>query len=205
MSKFHSTPSRGFGYEHMINFGKTYKDRTYYDVANEGNYSYLRWCLRSDINNAKKPNEFYISSTCIPHINAALSTEGCKAIPWRPSYSEPDENGKMILNYISYNEESKKDIIGPDIEMKRCPSCKKILSYFCFECGDHEICKKCFYQNNNMGSHNTFNKYDHGLENRKGNAESYKPKPKNMYSTGKIQRKNVDLISEEPQQNNNWE
>jgi len=163
---------KGFGSFQNINYGKEWKNKTYYDVANAGNYGYLRWCLRNTFQRAPDPERFFIADSCLPHIHTALLRENLKATPWMESYTEPDNTGKMILNYKCYDEDKHEDIKSPDIEMKRCPNCKKILNYFCFSVGDHEKCKKCFYNSNSQfQSTNTFNKFkDNYLEDRIENS-----------------------------------
>lgn len=151
---------KGFGSFQNINYGKEWKNKTYYDVANAGNYGYLRWCLRNTMERAPDPERFFIADSCLPHIHTALLRENIKATPWMESYTEPDDTGKMILNYKCHDEDKHEDIKSPDIEMKRCPSCKKILNYFCFSAGDHEKCKKCFYANSQFHIQSNPNNYN---------------------------------------------
>lgn len=182
--QFNSQPgsaiNKGFGYEHRVNFGK-YKGKTYYDIANESNYNYLRWCMSNSFENAPDPLRFYVDDSCIPHIKAAISTENIKHTPWIDSYSEPqNDTGKMILTYKSYNEEKKEDIKGPEIEVKRCTVCKQILGYNLFCLGDFDKCKKCFYNTNPIPQQFKPDNIDYRFENRRGNSNYYRSQPRNI-------------------------
>lgn len=164
-------PSRGYGFHQYINFGKKHKSKTFYDVATQGDFGYLHWCLDYDPNNKKSFKDFFISEQCFPHIRAALMTEKSKK-PWFTEYSPPDQEGKLNLHYVSEDEKGQ-PIIGPEIEMKFCPSCNKIKNYMLFNVGTHDVCRICYTRNETIID-NKRNKYFSEVENKKGGASSYK-------------------------------
>lgn len=167
MSQFNQSPQRGFGFQQYLNFGK-HKGKTYYDIANAGDYKYLNWCSSNDYLNAKDPRSFFISDTCLPHINAAMRTQSIKSTPWTKVFSEPDENGKIILNFTAMNEETQEQISSPDIEMKKCLGCGMVKSYILFNLGNHDLCRKCYCTPDQP------KKYIPEVENKKGNKETYR-------------------------------
>lgn len=170
MSAFNISPQRGFGFQQYINFGK-HKGKTYYDVANAGDYLYLKWCLKSNETSVKDPRSFFISDTCMPHIRSALLTENVNNTPWTKQISEEDNNGRCICVYTSKDlKDESKSYEGPDIEMKRCPKCNMIKTYLLFDLGNHNLCRKCYTQENNR-----MDKQVAEEEFRKGEANSYKP------------------------------
>lgn len=167
-------PGRGYGFHQYINFGKKHKKKTYYDVATEGDFNYLRWCLSYDPHHTKNKKfaSFYISEQCFPHIKAALQTEKSKH-PWFPVYSPADQEGNLTMHYTSQDEQGQ-PINGPDIDMKFCLSCNKIKNYFLFELGNHDICRVCFIRRQTQAEQkrNNFNyKYNQSVE----EPASYKP------------------------------
>jgi len=143
-------PSRGFGYHQYCNFGQKHKNLSYYDIANKCDYAYLRWCLNYDPIDKKtgQRKQFFISDTCFPHIRAALGNEKSK-VPWNKIYSEPDPEGKMVMKYVS-KDENDQEISGPDIEMKFCIGCSKIKSYLLFTEGNHDLCRVCYHRRQTM-------------------------------------------------------
>lgn len=150
MAQAAAIPSRGFGYYQYCNFGKKHKNVTYYDIANKGDYAYLRWCINYNPVDKKtgQRSQFYISDTCFPHIRAAMGNEKSK-VPWNKIYSEPDAEGKMVMKYVSQNENGE-EIAGPDIEMKYCIGCSKIKSLLLFTEGNHEVCRVCYHKRQTM-------------------------------------------------------
>jgi len=192
MSRFsQAAPPSGFGWNQYINFGK-HKGKTYYDLSNIGDYKYLDWCLRNDAIHAKNPTDFYISDTCIDHIRACLSVDGYKTTPWTKEFSEPDENGKIILRYVCRDIDPMVDktFTGPPIEMKKCPNCNQIKTFSLFNVEDGVYCRKCYVEMDLKRT--TQVRVNQEIENRKGSRESYiresKP-PRAIYSSGSFRQR----------------
>lgn len=172
MSLFNVAPARGFGFQQYINFGK-HKGKTYYDVANSGDYQYLKWCLKSNQASAKDPRSFFISDTCMPHIRSSLLTENVAITPWTKQVSEEDHDGRCICVYTAQDmKEEDKTFQGPDIEMKRCPRCKTIKTYLLFDLGDHDMCRKCY-----MMKHNNIEEQVPHIERRTTASKTYPYRP----------------------------
>lgn len=170
MSFFNVSPNRGFGFQQYINFGK-HKGKTYYDVANAGDYKYLKWCLQSGQAAVKDPRSFFISDTCMPHIRSALLTENLNVTPWTKQISQENNDGRCICVYTAQDmKEPDSSYSSPDIEMKRCPNCNIIKTYLLFDLGNHDKCRKCYTT--------TFNRMEEKpiseAEYKKGGPESYK-------------------------------
>lgn len=198
MSQFNKGPlnreGRGFGWNQYINFGK-HKGKTYYDLSNEGDYKYLSWCLRNDINSAKDPTSFYIADSCIPHIRAALNVEGIKKTNWVKEYTEPDENGKISLHYVCLDQDRNQNIKSPEIEMKLCPKCGLPKTASLFNQGEGIYCSKCYTEQDLI--HTNHKKVLHEIENEKGTKESYNRQPRNIYAIGRFPKsKSPSTINE---------
>lgn len=140
--------ARGYGCNEFVNFGK-HKNKTWYDIANAGDYKYLKWCLNYNPNDKRNANgqfkSFFIDDSCFPHISAALQNEKSRS-PWVQTFSEPNEEGRCLMKYTSMDDYSV--IEGPDIEMKKCPSCNYTKSYLLFNLGNHDLCRYCYTKQN---------------------------------------------------------
>lgn len=169
MSFFNVSPNRGFGYQQYINFGK-HKGKTYYDVANAGDYKYLKWCLQSNQASVKDPRSFFISDTCMPHIRSSLLTENLNVTPWTKQISQENNDGRCICVYTAEDlKDQDKTYSSPEIEMKRCAGCNIIKSYLLFDLGNHDMCRKCY-----TIKFNRMEKPISEVEYKKGEPESYK-------------------------------
>jgi len=172
MSAFNRSPQRGFGYSQYINFGK-HKGKTWYEVANAGDYGYLKWCLRNDLRSAPDPQSFFISDTCLPHIRTALLTETNDATPWSEEYSDPNPQGRVSLKYVACStKDPNKWFESEPIEMKRCRGCNQLKTLNTFE--SHQVyCRKCQFAQSQQQM--KIRKID-ATEFKKGAVSSYKPK-----------------------------
>lgn len=172
MSAFNVSPARGFGFQQYINFGK-HKGKTYYDVANAGDYKYLKWCYKSGKDSVKDSRSFFISDTCMPHIFSALSSENINITPWTKQISEEDDHGRCLCFYTAQDVTTHKEYQGPEIQMQRCSLCNMIKSLGVFQ-DEQNVCKKCWFTRETQV--NKVAKMDQD-EFVKGSKQSYKPRP----------------------------
>lgn len=108
-----------FGFAQWCNFGK-HKGNTFYDIANAGDFGYLKWLLKrySPTNDSIKLNE-----NCKDHIIAALQSENHPWLTWAKFQSELDEYGSYTIDYKC---EGRGDLFtGPSITMYQCGQCGK--------------------------------------------------------------------------------
>lgn len=128
---------RAFGNEQFINFGK-HKGKTFYDVANDGDFSYLSWL--------KRPGGIKLRPSCYPHLNASLQLKKARmdandqTLIWARQVSERDENGKSIV-YFEYKTKNEQ-IKSPSIFLQLCKLCNVSRSKECFNRAP-DICDKC--------------------------------------------------------------
>src|SRR5690348_1094413 len=67
--------NEGYGNQQYITFGKSYKGKTFYDVANSGDFKYLKWCINETKRNMNKANTFKLSASALRHCGSALLLE----------------------------------------------------------------------------------------------------------------------------------
>lgn len=119
----------GVGFHQYLNFGKFKPPqgefRTYYDVANMGEYQYLKWLLSQ--RTAKRP-KIKIRAHCFPHIEAAIQNENGQS-KWEGRTIT--ENGRAFKVYTALNEGGH-HVEGPRIEMRHCKGCDKVKGAYVF-------------------------------------------------------------------------
>lgn len=117
------------GNEHLINFGM-HRGKTWYDIANEGCFSYLKWCLNTDT--------IQINSNSRAHIQTALIISKDKTAKWKLQ-----EEIKECFKDISYVAKINGDTVtSPHIHMKFCITCNqyKMANEFA---ADSNLCIPC--------------------------------------------------------------
>ena len=126
----------GFGDCQWINFGK-YKRKTVYDVANEGDYDYLRYLKRVE----KKPKAtFYLSKEFIEHLNCALTTMASPQSKWDKECTN-NKDGSCSILYVTMIDNEK--VQSPEVKLVKCSLCDK-LSYINRINQDTGICRRCY-------------------------------------------------------------
>ena len=128
--------SEGYGFYQWCS-GKKYKGKTFYDIANEGDFGYLKWILKP-----KKPFKdgqvYKLHPTCTDHVQAALTTEGSNA-KWEKKTEE-----QFQIKYTWYEANEGNDHFkGPVIVMWYCTNCSKHKNKDCFV-NQYSPCKMCW-------------------------------------------------------------
>lgn len=134
-----SVPQFECGFHQYLNFGKFKpphgQRRTYYDLANMGEYGYLKWCLAQF--DAKRP-KIKIRSTCLHHIAASLQNENGQG-PWVKK--NVVEGNRAFMLYTAFNQAGK-EVMGPKIEIRYCKACDQSKCSYMFTQQD-QICDTC--------------------------------------------------------------
>lgn len=112
----------GYGFHQWCNFGNKHKSETVYDIANQGDFSYLKWLLKP----MKSDQKFKISKSMLPHINAALRIKDTPDDKWQMDWIDLG-NGQFKLQY-----KTEQGICAPSIDYRLCTGCgkKKISNMF---------------------------------------------------------------------------
>ena len=121
------------GYHATANFGK-YKGQTFYDIANIGDFKYLKWLLQN--------GKFQMHPSCKPHILTALFAEGTES-KWEISIKE-DKPKKMYRTFVWTTKlpESEHITESPPVVKAMCQRCNYYKNK---EVMDENllICQKC--------------------------------------------------------------
>jgi hypothetical protein len=129
----------GLGFHQYLNFGKFKppkgERRTWYDLANMGEFNYLRWLLKQKT--ARRP-KIQIRQDCFPHIEAALQSENGQS-PW--TKTNIVEGKRAFLMYTAFNTAGH-PIQSPRIEVKHCKGCDMTKCEYMFT-QDESICDTC--------------------------------------------------------------
>lgn len=129
-----------YGYYQWCNFGK-HKGKSYYDIANTGDFKYLSWLARSD-----KLNE-----TCLEHVMCALKSESSQG-KWEKQQKIDDDNkDNDILIYYSDGTNN-----GPFIICHKCLICQRNKNKKCFS-KNMEICDTCIKVRSQLNNNNNNN------------------------------------------------
>jgi hypothetical protein len=122
------------GYHQYCSFGKNAKtQKTYYDLANEGDWKYLMWCEKV-CSSKKKSGWFTIDESCHPHITTALRSKENPGT-WTKQERESVAPGIYEVWY-----ETDTGIIGPVILYQKCKACGHKKNQTTIQRG---ICDKC--------------------------------------------------------------
>lgn len=116
------------GYHDQANFGK-YKGKSFYDIANDGDFRYLKWLLSM--------NKFILNPNCRPHVLTALLTEGTNA-KWTKE-EDVSENIKKHQWTVKLGEEQ---TVSPTITKMQCLDCNYFKNVEVVNT-DTKICNAC--------------------------------------------------------------
>lgn len=120
------TTSDTYGYYQWCNFGK-WKGYSFYDIANEKDYGYLKKLIYSQQNpkiNPKTGKTFHISNESMQHIHCALRSEvdgGTWNQEYKPVYGV---NGVEDLNTSLLVYITETGLTSPSILYKKCINCE---------------------------------------------------------------------------------
>lgn len=132
-------PDFELGFHQYLNFGKFKppkgQRRTYYDLANMGEYGYLKWCLKQCT--LKRP-QIRIRKECHPHIEAALQNENGQSL-WTPK--NISEGRTLFKVYTAFNQAGQ-EVSGPRIEYRLCRVCNQVRGFYMFT-QETIICDTC--------------------------------------------------------------
>jgi len=112
------------GFCQYCSFGKKHRGRTWYDIANIGDFGYLKFISKMEKLN---PN-------CKPHVEAALLSEHLHG-PWVMQQENLDNVWfeKWFTNG---------DLQGPRMKYKMCPDCSRLKNELSF-IKDSSLCSQC--------------------------------------------------------------
>lgn len=117
------TSSGTFGYYQWCNFGK-WKGYSFYDIANEKDYKYLKWIIYTQQNPKTNTGDFRISYESMQHIHCALRSEidgGTWKQEYKPVYGV---NGVEDLNTSLLIYTTETGLTSPSILYKKCINCE---------------------------------------------------------------------------------
>ena len=100
------------GLHHLTNFGR-FRDYSWYDIANMGQYNYLRWCANTDT--------IEISDSARPHLLLALRTAQDPKAKWSVKREEADGDVKISYHVVMKGDE----LISPIVKVRACRTCGK--------------------------------------------------------------------------------
>lgn len=106
-----NVPAKGYYYR-TGGFGK-YHDKTWYDIANLGQHSYLRWCNTTDV--------IRINDHAKKHILCALKTSVDPKAKWEELRAEEKNDTKVCFRAVVKGEE----VMSPEEIVRKCKSCGK--------------------------------------------------------------------------------
>jgi len=144
-----------FGFYQWCNFGK-WKGYTFYDIANEQDFKYLKWIIYTQQNpkiDPKTGKTFRMSSESMQHIHCALRTEVDGGI-WKQQYkpvfmrNNVEDHNSSLLVYTT-----EKGLVSPTILYQKCIQCQIFKNNQMFK-SCNGICTTCNnpridYNNNN--------------------------------------------------------
>lgn len=118
------SPPPTLGFCQYCNFGKKHRGRTWYDIANIGDFGYLKFISKLEKLN---PN-------CKPHVDVALLSEHVHG-PWIMQQENIDNVWfeKWFTNG---------DLQGPRMKYKMCPDCSRLKNEQSFV-SDSSLCFQC--------------------------------------------------------------
>lgn len=125
---------KGFGFHQWCNFGSKHKGRSVYDIANVGDFDYLRFLSKA---NTQRKNNFYLTDEFLVHVNHAIQTRGTNA-KWERVMCDADDNG--ISNMYYFTTINNKRIESSPIPYATCEACGKsrnacvIIDHLCYSC-----------------------------------------------------------------------
>ena len=130
----------GVGFHQYLNFGKFKppkgESRTFYDLANMGEYQYLKWLLSQRTSKRAKTK---VRDNCFPHIEAALQNENGQS-KWEKRTIV--ENERLYTIYVALNQGGY-EVESPKIEMRQCKGCQRIKGAYVFT-KNSLVCDVCF-------------------------------------------------------------
>lgn len=120
------------GNSQYVNFGK-YKlfNLTWYDIANKGDFQYLKWCASTD--------KIQIEASAKPHLFTAMQSQMDPSAKWEEKREEK-ENKTMIHYVATINKEL---VVGPEIVRIKCIQCYHIKFTEQFKMSPN-ICNDCY-------------------------------------------------------------
>lgn len=133
-----------FGFYQWCNFGK-WKGYTFYDIANEHDFKYLKWIVYTQQNpkiDPKTGKTFRMSTESMQHIHCALRTE-VDGGTWKQEYkpvfmrNNVEDHDSSLLVYTT-----EKGLVSPTILYQKCIQCQIFKNNQMFK-SCNGICTTC--------------------------------------------------------------
>lgn len=128
---------KGFGFHQWCNFGSKHKGRSVYDIANAGDFEYLKFLQKA---NTQKKQNFFLTDDFLNHVNQAAQTRGTNS-KWERVTCDPDDEGISKMYYVTTIGDRR--IESTPIIYGTCRECKKSRNICLIK---DSLCSVC-YQN----------------------------------------------------------